>query len=122
MSAFTSLAEALAAEGGITRIGVAEEAGETALSYAGMNTIQKYFGGVKKVELLFTLSGADTSDRQQELIDGLIGILEALKGYKPEVEGIQDPVTSMAYPPKAVMYNGNYWIYNAGLRVACYIK
>ena len=48
MSAFTSLAEALAAEGGITRIGVAEEAGETALSYAGMNTIQKYFGGEKE--------------------------------------------------------------------------
>lgn len=125
-TAFTEIAEALAAAGGIDRIGVAEEAGEMALAYAGVNILRKYGGGVKKAELLFTLSGADTSDRQQQLIEGMTDALNTLNGRVLDVETDAEygtlPCAKVTYPPRSVMFNGNYWIYNAGLKVLCYIK
>ena len=124
MNGLTEIAEALvtASEGGITRIGTVQEAGETALAYAGVNILRKYMGGVKKIELLFTLSAADTSDRQEQLIEGMMTTLNVLEGSTLTAEGIKEPAVSMTYPPKAVMYNGTNWIYNAGLKVSCYTK
>ena len=124
MTGLTEIAEALvnASAGGITRIGTVQEAGETALAYAGVNILRRYMGGVKKIELLFTLSAADTSDRQEQLIEGMMTTLDTLEGYTPAVEGIKDPKVSMTYPPKAVMFSGTNWIYNAGLKVSCYTK
>ena len=120
-TAFTDIAQELAETAGL-RIGVAENAGECALAYAGMNTLRKYFGGVKKIELLFTISGADEADRQQALIERLIGKIGTLTAYTPQTEGLERAEIHTAYPPKAVVYNGKYWIYNAGIKVSCYTK
>lgn len=116
---YAQIAEAVRTAGGITVVGVAENAGETAVLYSGTNIIRKYMDGERIAEILFNITGADTADHQKQLVDRLCGVLDDICSAALTVEGVQIMAVNVTALPAPTVFSGEYWIYSAGLKVVC---
>lgn len=117
---YTQIASALCAAGGIDCIGAADEAGKTAVTYAGTSEQRQYCRGMRKLKMLFSVTGFDANEKQEKLVKRLCDITEALQASSIDVDGVTQEKVSVVMPPMAVMHDGHYWTYTTDIQVTCY--
>lgn len=118
---YTALAEAVKTAGGIDEVGVCRE-NSTAVAFAGVNILNKYFDGTKNVEIQFNITGADKDTGQEALIQKLCGICTALKGAVLSVPGFDRARVSVNSLPVPIMHDQKIWIYSARISVKGFMK
>lgn len=114
---YTNLAEAVKAAGNIGVIGVVTGPGTTAVSYAGAEVLRRYYDGTKQMAVVFSISGADTNDRQEELIKTLCKAGADICSAGLTVAGLGCIKCEVVSPPVATVHDEHYWIYMTQVRV-----
>ncbi len=119
---YTAIAEKLRDIGGIDKIGVVSGNGRTAVNYAGNKTLENYYGGRKKLSVIFQITGMDLNEKQKILIDRLCGIGDRLRGAAPVISGISQPMVKVNSLPSPVTHNETSWVYAMTVEIIFYTK
>lgn len=121
-SLYTEIAEKLRDMGGIDEIGVVTGNGRTAISYAGNKVLKEYFGGTKKLSLIFQITGMDINSRQRSLIDRLVHTGDLLCGAEPVIPGIFQARVKVNSLPAPTVHDESSWIYAMCIEITFYTK
>ncbi len=117
---YTAIAEKLRDIGNIDEIGVVSGNGRTAVIYAGNKTLKNYFGGRKKLSVIFQITGMDLNENQKALIDRLCETGKKLTSSVPEIPMISQPKIKVNSLPAPVTHNETSWIYAMTVEIIFY--
>jgi hypothetical protein len=119
---YTAVAESIRAAAGISKVGVPEAPGEIAMLYGGVGLIKAYMDGTRKIQMNFTLHGADTPEHQKALIERLMTALDLAVNARIEVQGLNIERVMITNYPTPTVRDNQHWVYSADLAIIAYYK